>query len=124
MPDSSTRIEHAYEIARGQYAELGVNVDSALERLRQIPISLQCWQGDDVAGFEGLKNDIGGGLAVTGNYPGRARTPEELRSDLQLALSLIPGQHRLNLHASYGECGGKRVERNELSAEHFQGWID
>ncbi|WP_237226048.1 L-rhamnose isomerase [Rubinisphaera sp. JC750] len=124
MPDPSTRIEHAYEIARGQYAELGVNVDSALERLRQIPVSLQCWQGDDVAGFEGLGNDIGGGLAVTGNYPGGARTPEELRADLELALSLIPGQHRLNLHASYGEFGGKKVDRNELSDEHFQGWID
>lgn len=124
MPDSSTRIERAFEIARSQYAELGVDVDSALQRLQQIPISLHCWQGDDVAGFEGLGNDIGGGLAVTGNYPGRARTPEELRADLEQALSLIPGKHRLNLHASYGEFGGRRVERNELCVEHFQGWID
>jgi L-rhamnose isomerase len=85
---------------------------------------LHCWQGDDVVGFEGLGQDIGGGLAVTGNYPGRARTPDELRSDLEQALSLIPGKHRLNLHASYGEFGGKKVDRNEIQVEHFQGWID
>lgn len=124
MANESDRVEQAYEIARQAYAEIGVDVDRALERMKHVPISLHCWQGDDVAGFEGLGQEIGGGLAVTGNYPGRARTPEELRSDLDKALSLIPGTHRLNLHASYGEFGGKRVDRNEIEPEHFQGWID
>ena len=89
-----------------------------------IALSLHCWQGDDVAGFEGTGEAIGGGLAVTGNYPGRARTADELRADLDKALSLIPGTHRLNLHASYAETGGKRVERNELEPAHFRNWID
>ena len=95
-----------------------------LERLARIPISLHCWQGDDVGGFENTGEAIGGGLAVTGNYPGRARTPDELRADLDQALSLIPGTHRLNLHASYAETGGKKVERDEIEPEHFQRWID
>ena len=91
---------------------------------RTIALSLHCWQGDDVAGFEDTGEAIGGGLAVTGNYPGRARTADELRADLDKALSLIPGTHRLNLHASYAETGGKRVERNELEPAHFRNWID
>jgi len=103
---------------------LGVDVDEILRRLRTVPISIHCWQGDDVGGFEGAADEIGGGLAVTGNYPGKARTPEELRSDLEQALSLVPGTHRLNLHASYAETGGKRVERTDLTPQHFQGWID
>ena len=120
----SARIENAFEPARDRYAEFGVDVDRALERLRSLSVSLHCWQGDDVAGFEGLGEDIGGGLAVTGNYPGRARTPDELRSDVEKALSLIPGQHRFNLHAGYGEFGGSIVNRNEIGVTHFQGWID
>ena len=122
MDDASIR--KAYELARERYAELGVDAGQALERLRSIAISLHCWQGDDVAGFEGIADDIGGGLAVTGSYPGRARTPDELRADLDQALALIPGTHRLNLHASYAETGGKRVERTELEPAHFQSWID
>jgi L-rhamnose isomerase len=114
----------AFDIARAAYAELGVDLELAFARMQQVPISLHCWQGDDVCGFEGLGQDIGGGLAVTGNYPGRARTPDELRSDLEKALSMIPGTHRLNLHASYGEFGGKRVDRDEIEVAHFQGWID
>ena len=89
-----------------------------------MPISLHCWQGDDVGGFEKAGEELGGGLAVTGNYPGKARTPEELRSDTIKALSLIPGKHRFNLHAFYAETGGKPVDRNELRPEHFKGWID
>ena len=114
----------AFDLAKQQYADAGVDVESALERLSEIPISLHCWQGDDVRGFEGGSDDIGGGLAVTGAYPGRARTPNELRADLDRALSLIPGTHRLNLHASYAETGGRKVERDQLEPQHFAGWID
>lgn len=118
------RHEQAFALAREQYAELDVDVDAALARLNSIAISLHCWQGDDVGGFESTGQAIGGGLAVTGSYPGKARTPDELRSDLGKALSLIPGTHRLNLHASYAETGGRRVERDELRPEHFRGWVD
>jgi L-rhamnose isomerase len=124
MAPDLNQVERAYQWAREQYGTLGVDVDRALERLQQIPISLHCWQGDDVGGFEGAAEDLGAGLAVTGNYPGKARTPDELRADLETALSLIPGQHRLNLHASYAETGGARVDRNELEPKHFQRWID
>ena len=123
MTDRPT-LELAYEAARQRYSELGVDTDAALRGLGTIPVSIHCWQGDDVGGFEGLADEIGGGLAVTGSYPGRARTPDELRSDFEKALSLIPGTHRLNLHASYSETGGRKAERNELGPEHFQGWID
>jgi L-rhamnose isomerase len=85
---------------------------------------LHCWQGDDVGGFENTGSELGGGLAVTGNYPGKARTPDELRRDLEKALSLIPGKHRLNLHASYAETGGRPVERDQITPEHFRNWID
>ncbi len=126
MTDStnSQNVERAYSLAVERYEALGVNVEDALKRLSHVAVSLHCWQGDDVAGFENTGEAIGGGLAVTGSYPGRARTPDELRNDLDKALSLIPGTHRLNLHASYAETGGRRVERNELLPEHFQGWID
>jgi L-rhamnose isomerase len=117
-------IERSYVHARDRYAALGVDTELALSRLAGIAISLHCWQGDDVGGFESTGESIGGGLAVTGNYPGRARTPDELRADLDKALSLIPGTHRLNLHASYAETGGKKVERNEVRPEHFAAWID
>ena len=118
------RHERTFALAKEQYEEFGVDVDAALARLNAIAISLHCWQGDDVGGFESTGQAIGGGLAVTGSYPGKARTPDELRADLDRALSLIPGTHRLNLHASYAETGGRRVERDELGAEHFRGWID
>ena len=117
------KIETAFQLAKEQYQSLGVDVDAALKRMQSIAISVHCWQGDDVAGFEGDDGSLGNGLAVTGNYPGRARTPEELRSDLEMAYSLIPGKHRLNLHALYGEFHGP-VDRNEIGVEHFQGWID
>jgi L-rhamnose isomerase len=117
-------INEAYQLARDRYQEMGVNADEALQMLAGVPISLHCWQGDDVGGFESQGEELGGGLAVTGNYPGKARTPEELRADAEKALSLIPGRQRFSLHASYAEFGGRRVERNELTSEHFRGWID
>src|SRR3954465_3416409 len=122
MPSASPPIEQAFTLARARYAELGVDVDRAVERLSNIALSIHCWQGDDVAGFEATGEAIGGGLAVTGNHPGRPRTPDELRSDIEAALALIPGTHRLNLHASYAETGGRCVERNELQPEHFRRW--
>ncbi|MGE0756476.1 MAG: L-rhamnose isomerase [Pirellulaceae bacterium] len=117
-------IERAYELAREKYAERGVATDAALQRLAAISLSLPCWQGDDVRGFEAAQQELGGGLAVTGTYPGKARTVDELRDDLVLALRLIPGRHRVNLHASYAEFVGGRVDRNCLEPRHFQGWID
>lgn len=116
-------VQQAFELAVERYESIGVDVNKALQTLSGIAISVHCWQGDDVVGFEGSDAELGSGLAVTGNYPGRARTPDELRSDLELAYSLIPGKHRLNLHALYGEFDGV-VERNEIGVEHFQGWID
>lgn len=113
----------AYRLAHERYATLGVDVDRALRALAKIPVSLHCWQGDDVGGFENFGNALGGGIAVTGNHPGKARTPDELRADLEKALSLIPGQHRLNLHAMYGEFGGRKVDRDAIEPAHFKNWI-
>ncbi len=124
MSNSTQRIEQSFRLAKERYAEFGVDVDASLQRLADVSISLHCWQGDDVGGFENTGQEIGGGLAVTGNYLGKARTPDELRSDLDMALSVIPGTHRLNLHASYAEFSGPKVERNELEPKHFQTWID
>ena len=103
---------------------MGVDTDAVMKKLASIPISLHCWQGDDVGGFETNSEGLSGGIAVTGNYPGKARTPDELRADLDKALSLIPGKHRLNLHAFYGEFGGKNVDRDEIEPKHFKNWID
>ncbi len=115
-------VEQAYELARQRYAELGVDTDKAIEQLRTIPISLHCWQGDDVGGFENPDTGLDGGIAVTGNYPGKARTPDELRADLDKTLSLIPGRHRLNLHAIYLDTD-RKIERNALEPEHFTSWV-
>ncbi len=123
MSDSQ-KIEGAYQAAKERYAELGVDTDAAMARLVRIPISLHCWQGDDVGGFEVKEEGLdGGGIMATGAYPGKARTADELRADIEKALSLIPGSHRLNLHASYAETD-RRVERNELQPKHFASWID
>ena len=119
----SNNIEKSYGLAQERYASVGVDVARALKTLASIPISLHCWQGDDVGGFENFGGALGNGLAVTGNYPGKARTPEELRADLDLTLSLVPGKHRLNLHACYGEFGGKKVDRDAIAPEHFSNWI-
>lgn len=119
-----SKIDQAYDIAKQQYAELGVDADAALRRLATISISIHCWQGDDVSGFENPEGELTGGIAVTGNYPGKARTPEELRKDFEKAISLIPGQHRFNLHASYAEFAGTRVERDAIEPQHFRSWMD
>jgi len=117
-------IEKAYQLARERYAQLGVDSDKAIEALRNIAISLHCWQGDDVGGFEKSAEGLsGGGIMATGAYPGKARTADELRADLDKAMSLIPGRHRVNLHAMYAETK-VRADRNELGAEHFATWID
>lgn len=120
---AAKNIERAYQLAKERYAQMGVATERALDKLQRVPISIHCWQGDDVGGFERSGEALGGGLAVTGNYPGKARTPQELRSDFEKALSLIPGRHRFNLHASYAEFKGKKVERDELSVEQFKSWI-
>jgi L-rhamnose isomerase len=122
MPRSKS-ITAGFRLARERYAALGVNVDRALKVLSKIPISLHCWQGDDVCGFETGATALGGGLVATGNYPGKARTPDELRADFEKALSLIPGKHRVNLHAMYGEFDGRRVDRDQIEASHFRNWI-
>ena len=123
MKDGS--LNEAYQIAKERYAALGVDVDAALKKLETIPISLHCWQGDDVGGFETAGAQLsGGGIQATGNYPGKARTIAELQSDVEKALSMVPGKHRLNLHACYLDNGGKYVDRNEIEPKHFQGWID
>jgi L-rhamnose isomerase len=125
MPQNHQAIESTYQAAKAKFGELNVDSDAALATLSRVPISLHCWQGDDIAGFETSASGApGGGLAVTGNYPGRARNADELRSDLSAALSVIPGRHRVNLHAMYAETGGKAVGRDALAPEHFSRWID
>jgi L-rhamnose isomerase len=124
MAPQTTLVERSFALARERYSELGVDVDRALERLSGVSVSIHCWQGDDLGGFETAGGEPGGGLAVTGRYPGKARTGDELRDDLDAALSLIPGRHRLNLHAIYAETGGRPVERDALEPAHFRGWID
>jgi L-rhamnose isomerase len=121
---TETLIRKRYDLAREQYAEAGVNTEEALRVLSSLSLSLHCWQGDDVGGFERAGALLGGGgIQVTGNYPGKARTVEELRTDLLQTYSLIPGKHRLNLHAIYGEFGGKIIDRDQISAEQFRGWM-
>lgn len=120
---TDAQIEKSYLQAKGQYAEWGVDTEKALATLKQVPISLHCWQGDDVVGFEQSHGGPSGGILATGNYPGKARTPAELRQDLNKAFDLIPGQKRLNLHAIYLDTP-QVVERNQIRPEHFQSWID
>jgi L-rhamnose isomerase len=117
-------LEKAYDLAKARYAELDVDTDRVLRELSKIPISMHCWQGDDVGGFERSGGLSGGGILATGNYPGRARTADELRADADAAYRLIPGKHRLNLHAIYLETGGRAVDRNQIEPVHYQGWID
>jgi L-rhamnose isomerase len=118
-----TSLEQSYRLAQERFAETGVDTEKALTALFGVAIALHCWQGDDVGGFEADRGTLGGGLAVTGRYPGKARTAEELRSDAAKAFSLIPGKHRFNLHASYGEFGNRAVPRNAVQPEHFAGWM-
>lgn len=116
-------VERCYALARERYGELGVDTEQALRRLVRVAVSVHCWQGDDVGGFESVVGTLGDGLAVTGNYPGKARTADDLRADFEKVLELVPGRHRFNLHASYAEMGGRRVDRDALSASQFRNWI-
>ena len=113
----------SYESAKAQFADWGIDTEAAIERLKTIPISMHCWQGDDVVGFEQKTGSSGGGIQATGNHPGRARTPEELRADLEFAYSMIPGKHRLNLHAMYLDTD-KTPDRDEIEYRHFSPWVD
>ncbi|WP_163873859.1 L-rhamnose isomerase [Paenibacillus favisporus] len=117
------QIRKSYEDAKTLYAQHGIDVDQALDKLAQIKISLHCWQGDDVRGFLFRDAELSGGIAVTGSYPGRAATPDQLRDDLEKALSLIPGKHKVNLHAIYADTEEK-VDLDELEPRHFQRWVD
>lgn len=119
----SELIEKAYAIAKERYAALGVDTDKAIETLKKTPISLHCWQTDDVVGFES-NEAVSGGIQTTGNYPGRARNIEEVRQDIAKVKSLLGGTYRLNLHETYGEFNGEHVDRDQVEVKHFQGWID
>ena len=116
-------IQEHYKIAKQAYAKWGVDVDAVIRNLERVPISIHCWQGDDIRGFEVNQHELSGGIDVTGDYPGKATTPEELRSDIEKALSLIPGKHRINLHAIYAETNGEVVERDQLEPKHFENWV-
>ncbi len=122
---NKSRIEKAYQLAKEEYAELGVNTDAVLQRMNDVVISLHCWQTDDVGGFETADAKLsGGGIQATGNYPGKARTIAQMRTDLEKVLSLLPGKQRLNLHAIYGDFKGEFVDRNQIEVKHYQSWID
>jgi len=123
--DRTDSIKQAYQQAKEQYASIGMDVNLALNKLKDFEISLHCWQTDDVGGFETPDAALGGGgIAVTGNYPGKARTISEMRQDLEKVMAMLPGKQRLNLHASYGEFGNEFVDRDQIEPGHFQGWID
>ena len=118
-------IEKAYQYAKQQYAAFGIDTDDAIEKLDKIKISLHCWQTDDVGGFETPDAELsGGGIQVTGNYPGKARTIEQLKKDIEKVMDMLPGNQRLNLHAIYGDFQGEKVERDQIEVKHFQSWID
>ena len=118
-------IRKSYQLAKAQYAELGVDTDKVLEQLNDVVISLHCWQTDDVGGFEKEGAELGGGgIQATGNFPGKARSLDQMRDDLDKVMSLLPGKQRLNLHAIYGEFGGKAVDRDQIELKHFKGWIN
>jgi len=116
-------VQSAYDLAKERYAAVGINTDEALEKIQKISLSLHCWQADDVTGFENPDGVLSGGIQATGNYPGKSRNIDELRADIIKAASLIPGQHRLNLHAIYGDFGGVFVDRDKLEPKHFQSWM-
>lgn len=113
-----------YEYAKDKYASMGVDTERAMSKLGDIAISIHCWQGDDVAGFESGDGQLTGGIQATGNYPGKAATPAQLRQDMEKVLSLAPGKHRVNLHAIYAETEGESVERNNIQPKHFNNWVE
>lgn len=114
--------EKQYEYAKEYYAGLGIDTDKVLKKLEKIPVSIHCWQGDDVAGFEESGAAFGGGILATGNFKGRARYLGELQQDIEKAFSLIPGAKKVNLHPIYGDFKGNKVDRNEITVEHFKNW--
>ena len=116
------KIKQAYDLAVERYAAIGVDVEKVMDQLQKVQLSLHCWQADDVTGFEST-GELTGGIQATGNYPGKARNIDELRADILKAASLIPGNHRLNLHEIYGDFGGKFVDRDEVAPEHFESWM-
>lgn len=116
-------VQKSYEIAKERYAAIGVDIDTALEKLQKIQVSIHCWQADDVTGFENLGNLGGGGIQATGNYPGKARNIDELRADIEKVQTLVGGDHRLNLHEIYGDFHGKVVDRDQVDASHFTSWM-
>lgn len=118
------KVNQAYELARERYAELGIDTEKVLEQLQDFHLSLHCWQADDVKGFETLDAALNGGIGVTGDCKGQARNIDELRADILKAKSLIPGEHRLNLHEIYGDFQGKAVDRDEVTVDYFQSWIE
>lgn len=118
------QITQAFDSAKARYAEFGIDVEDAVKQLDKLSISLHCWQADDVTGFENGDGELTGGIQATGNYPGKARTINEVRADIDKAMSLIPGDHRVNIHAFYGDFKGEQVDRNEIEPKHFQSWID
>ena len=118
------QIQKAYEMAVARYAQMGVDVNAALAQLDKLPISLHCWQADDVTGFENPDGQLTGGIQATGNYPGKATSIDQLRADIDKAMELIPGDHRVNIHAFYGDFKGQKVDRDQIEPAHFQSWID
>jgi L-rhamnose isomerase len=118
------QIQQSFDIAKARYAELGVDVEKAISELDKLPISLHCWQTDDVTGFEKADAMLTGGIQTTGNYPGKARNIKEVMADLEKALSLIPGNHRVNVHAIYGDFSAGFADRDQIEPKHFQTWID
>ncbi|MFI3267892.1 MAG: L-rhamnose isomerase [Rikenellaceae bacterium] len=114
----------SYELAKERFSAIGVDTDKALEQLQSISLSLHCWQTDDVTGFENPDGQLTGGIQATGNYPGKARSIEEVRADIEKVTSLLAGNHRLSLHAIYGDFGGQKVDRDQIEPEHFKSWID
>ncbi|HHW71105.1 MAG TPA: L-rhamnose isomerase [Clostridiales bacterium] len=121
--DIERNIKEQYKAAKEQYDSLGVDTEAAIKAADKIPISIHCWQGDDVRGFEHTDRELTGGIQVTGAYPGCARNADELRSDLEKALSLIPGTHRVNLHAMYAETGDEKIDRDKIEPRHFKNWM-
>jgi L-rhamnose isomerase len=122
---AAREIESAYKLAQARYAALGVNTDRAIAATLAVPVSIQCWQADDVSGLEVKEGALdGGGIQATGNYPGKARSGDEIRADFDQALKLLPGKYKCNIHAMYAETGGKVVDRNELQPKHFARWMD
>ncbi|MDR3432413.1 MAG: L-rhamnose isomerase [Rouxiella aceris] len=119
----TSSIDNAWALAKERFAQLGIDAEAAIKQLDSLPISIHCWQGDDVAGFENSQGGLTGGIQATGNYPGKARNARQLRDDLELAISLIPGPNRLNLHAIYLESD-QPVARNEIEPKHFAGWVE